>query len=201
MTSSARAYVFWALLVIPQLSLAHSPIEGIDNFYSGLLHPVFVPAHLLLLIALGLFIGHRGVKDNQAALLVFLIAVALGLIAAWFSFGVELEVLILTGAASLGILIATSLELNRYWCASIAALAGLSLGIDSSQDTLSGAEKSAALLGNGLGLYLLILYPTAAADRFNKKPWQKIGVRIIGSWIAASALLVLALSYSSGAMA
>lgn len=200
MIRPSRALVFWTLLVIPQVSLAHSPIEGIDSFYSGLLHPVFVPAHLLLLIALGLFIGQRGVKDNQAALLVFLVAVALGLIAAWFSLGVELEVLILSGAASLGILIATNFKVNRYWCASIAALAGLLLGTDSAQDALSGSEKSASLLGNGLGLYLLILYPTALADRFNRKPWQKIGVRIIGSWIAASALLVLALSYSSGAM-
>lgn len=200
MTNSVKALVLWALLAIPQLGLAHSPIEGIDNFYSGLLHPVFVPAHLILLIALGLFIGQRGVKDNQSAILAFVVAVAVGLIAAWFSVGNSIEVLILSGAAFIGILIVASFAVNRYWCALIAALAGLLLGMDSAQDALSGNEKLVSLLGSGLGLYLLFLYPMAAADLFNKKPWQQIGVRVIGSWIAASSLLVLALSYSSASI-
>jgi hydrogenase/urease accessory protein HupE len=200
MINSGKALVFWALLVIPKFSLAHSPIEGIDKFYGGLLHPVFVPAHLLLLIALGLFIGQRGAKDNQSAVLVFVVAVAVGLIAAWFSVGNSLEVLILSGAALVGILIVSSFAVNRLLCALIAALAGLLLGADSAQDTLSDKEKFVSLLGNGLGLYLLFLYPMGLADIFNKKPWQKIGVRVIGSWIAASSLLVLALSYSSASM-
>jgi hydrogenase/urease accessory protein HupE len=201
MTNSGKALVFWALLAIPQLGLAHSPIEGIDSFYSGLLHPVFVPAHLLLVIALGLYIGQRGVKDNQSAVLAFLVAVAIGLIAAWFSVGTNIEVLILSSAAFIGILIVASFAVNPYLCALIAALAGLLLGADSAQETLSGQDKLVTLFGSGLGLYLLLLYPMAAADVFHKKSWQRIGVRVFGSWIAASSLLVLALSYSSSSMA
>lgn len=200
MTNSGKALVFWALLAIPQLGLAHSPIEGIDSFYSGLLHPVFVPAHLLLVIALGLYIGQRGVKDNQSAVLAFLVAVAIGLIAAWFSVGTNIEVLILSSAAFIGILIVASFAVNPYLCALIAALAGLLLGADSAQETLSGQDKLVTLFGSGLGLYLLLLYPMAAADVFHKKSWQRIGVRVFGSWIAASSLLVLALSYSASSM-
>jgi F0F1-type ATP synthase assembly protein I len=33
------------------------------------------------------------------------------------------------------------------------------------------------------------------ADYFNKKPWQLIGLRVLGSWLAASALMVLALLF------
>jgi hydrogenase/urease accessory protein HupE len=201
MTDSGKALVFWALLAIPQLGLAHSPIEGIDSFYSGLLHPVFVPAHLLLVIALGLFIGQRRVKDNQSAVLAFLVAVAAGLIAAWFSVGTNIEVFILSTAAFIGILIVASFAVNPYLCALIAALAGFLLGADSAQETLSGQDKFVTLFGSGLGLYLLLLYPMAAADVFHKKSWQRIGVRVVGSWIAASSLLVLALSYSSSSMA
>jgi hydrogenase/urease accessory protein HupE len=201
MTDSGKALVFWALLAIPQLGLAHSPIEGIDSFYSGLLHPVFVPAHLLLVIALGLFIGQRRVKDNQSAVLAFLVAVAAGLIAAWFSVGTNIEVFILSAAAFIGILIVASFAVNPYLCALIAALAGFLLGADSAQETLSGQDKFVTLFGSGLGLYLLLLYPMAAADVFHKKSWQRIGVRVVGSWIAASSLLVLALSYSSSSMA
>jgi len=200
MTNAGKASAFWALLAIPQLGLAHSPIEGIDSFYSGLLHPIFVPAHLLLVIALGLFIGQKGVKDNHPAILAFLVAVAAGLTAAWFSVGTSIEVLVLSAAAFVGLLIVASFAWNRFLCASIAAFAGLLLGMDSAQDTLSGKEKFFSLLGSGLGLYLLLFYPMAAADIFNKRPWQKIGVRVIGSWFAASSLLVLALSYSSPSM-
>lgn len=38
---------------------AHSPIKGVGTFYSGLLHPALVPAHLLALIAVGLLIGQN----------------------------------------------------------------------------------------------------------------------------------------------
>ena len=200
MIKPGGALVFWALLAIPRLGLAHSPIEGIDTFYGGLLHPVFVPAHLLLLIAIGLFVGQRGVKDNQSAVLVYLVAVAVGLVTAWFSVGSEIEMLVLGAAASIGILIAVSPVVNQYWCALIAASAGLLLGIDSAQDPLSDKEKLASLLGSGIALYLLFLYPLALADTFKKKPWQIIGIRVIGSWIAASSLLVLALSYSTMSM-
>lgn len=197
MINAGRALAFSALLAIPQLGLAHSPIEGIDRFYSGLLHPAFVPAHLLLLLALGLYVGQRGAMANGLAILAFSIAVTIGLVAAWFSIGEGLEVLILGVAAFIGVLIVASFAVGRYWCALIAALAGLLLGMDSAQDTLSGREKFVSLLGSGLGIYFLFLYPTAFADTFNKKSWQTIGVRVFGSWIAASSLLVLVLSYSS----
>lgn len=69
--------------------------------------------------------------------------------------------------------------------------------MDSGQETLSDKEKLVSLFGSGVGIYLLLLYPIALADYFNKKAWQKIGIRIIGSWVAASSLLVLTLSLSS----
>lgn len=196
MICSGRARSFWALLAFPQLALAHSPIEGINEFYNGLLHPVFVPAHVLLLMALGLFVGQQGTKDNQVAVAVFLVAVTLGLMAAWFSLGDQLEMLILGAAAATGILIAARLAVGRYGCALVTALAGLLLGMDSAQDMLSGKERFISLVGSAVGIYLLFLYPMALADIFSKKSWQKIGVRVVGSWIAASSLLVLALSYS-----
>jgi hydrogenase/urease accessory protein HupE len=196
MIHSGRALSFWSLLVSPHLALAHSPIEGIGEFYNGLLHPVFVPAHMLLLMALGLFVGQQGAKDQQVAVAVFLVAVTLGLMAAWFSLGDQLEMLILGTAAVTGVLIAARLAVGRYGCALATALAGLLLGMDSAQDMLSGKERFISLVGSAVGIYLLFLYPVAIADIFSKKSWQKIGVRVVGSWIAASALLVLALSYS-----
>lgn len=195
--STKRLTLFGLLaLAVAEPALAHSPIKGIGNFYNGFLHPILVPAHLLLLVAVGLFFGQQGPKKIESALGIFAIATILGLTAAWFSIGTEMETPILVLSAAIGLLIALSPELKMLWCALIALLAGFFLGIDSAQEELSGKIKFVTLFGSGVAIYFLSLYPMALADYFKKKTWQKIGIRILGSWVAASSLLVLALSIS-----
>ena len=196
---STRRFGLVCLLVlaVSEPALAHSPIKGIGNFYNGLLHPVLVPAHWLLLIALGLLIGQKGIYVNRAAFAVFLVTTAIGLIGAWLSVGGEMEMILLSAAAIIGLLIASNLSIGSYLSAILAALVGLLIGIDSAQETLSGRAKLITLIGTGVGICLLLIYSMGFADYFNKKPWQRVGVRVIGSWVAASSLLVLALSYSS----
>jgi urease accessory protein len=188
-------------LFFTETSLAHSPIQGIGNFYNGLLHPVLVPAHLLLLIAVGLFLGQQGPKRVELALVGFAAATVLGLIMAWFSIGIGLETLGLALSAIVGLLVAISRQMAMFWCVVIVLLAGFILGIDSAQEELSGKDRLVTLFGSGVAIYFLALYPLALADTLNKKAWQKIGIRIVGSWVAASSLLVLALSFSPQAQA
>lgn len=197
MARLGKAVVAPASIAAPGLAFAHSPIEGIDSFYNGVLHPVFVPAHLLLLIAFGLFVGQQGPKEYQVAIVSFLVATIVGLMAAWFGVGARFETILLSGAAIIGLLTASNLAIGPIWFSLLAALAGLLLGMDSDQETLSDNEKLVSLFGSGVGIYLLVLYPMALADSFNQKAWQRIGMRIVGSWIAASALLVLALSLAA----
>ena len=185
---------FWALLAAPTSVLAHSPIEGIDSLYSGVLHPLFVPAHLLLLIALGLFIGQRGSNENQRVIFVFLGAILVGLTVAWFDLPLQPELALLAAATLIGLMIASRLPLSPGWCAFIAATVGVLLGVDSAQASLTGKEKLASLFGSSIGIYLLFLYAMVIGDYLNKGHRRQIGLRVIGSWVAASALLVLALS-------
>ena len=184
------------LLSVPGTSLAHSPIEGIGGLYNGLLHPVLVPAHLLLIIAVGLFLGQQGLKRVEIALGFFAGATVLGLTMAWFAVGEGMEVLVLILSAALGLLVAIKKQMALHWCAIIAVLAGFALGIDSTQENLLGNERFLALFGSGIAIYFLVLYPTSLADKFNEKDWQKIGIRILGSWVAASSLLVLAFTFA-----
>jgi hydrogenase/urease accessory protein HupE len=183
-------------LVMPALAYAHMPIKGMANFYNGLLHPVLVPAHILLLVAAGLHFGQQGINENKIPILVFLVATVLGMISSVFSAGSNFNVILLAGATIIGLLVATNLRLSVYWCAIIGALAGFVIGLDSAQETLLGRDKFVALSGSAVGIYLLMLYPMGFADYFNKKPWQRVGVRIIGSWLAATSFLVLSLSLS-----
>ena len=185
-------------VLIPQTLWAHSPIAGIGDFYNGLLHPVFVPLHLLLLSVVGLFFGQQDPKRIELALVVFAAAVIAGLIAAWFTVVTDLTTFVLVLSASIGLLIALNPQLPLFWCMLIALLAGFFLGVDSAQEELSGKARMVALLGSGIAICLLTTYPMALANYVNKKAWQKIGVRIVGSWAAASSLLVLSLSLSNG---
>lgn len=199
MISPAKALLLGASLAAPDLAFAHTPVQGIANFYNGLMHPFIVPAHLLLGIATGLFIGQKGMKENQVAIAVFAAAALAGLITAWFAVVGELGLFILGGAAIIGLLVAANLPAAPYWCSLVTALVGLFLGMDSTQEALSGQDKFVSFLGTALGISMLLLYPMSLADYlYQKKPWHKIGVRIVGSWVAASSLLVLTLSLSPG---
>ena len=53
------------------------------------------------------------------------------------------------------------------------------------------------LIGTGLGACCALAIVIIAV-RSLQRGWHRIGVRIVGSWMAASAILVLALRYVRG---
>ena len=185
------ATLFLLLLLLPAAALAHSPIKGLNNFYNGFLHPLFVPAHLLSLLALGLLFGQQGPRLHTPAILGFLSASVLGLLSTLLIEPIAVERVLLSGAGLLGLLIAAKRVVPVYLSAVLGAVLGITIGLDSAMVELSGNERLASLLGSGIGIYLLLLYPMALADYFNRRAWQQIAIRVLGSWIAASALLVL----------
>lgn len=178
----------------PRLAVAHVPFAGLNDLYNGLLHPVVVPAHLLLVAAAGLFLGKHGSRVVPPSFLLFCLFTFSGLVATIFYTGGIGERYLLGVAAVIGLLIAANLRVPFLLCLIVAALVGFLLGLDSTQTVLVGKAKFFSLLGSGLGLCFLFLYALAFADYFGDRSWQKIGVRIVGSWVAASAILVLALS-------
>lgn len=186
-----------ALVALPAAVWAHSPVKGLDSFYSGLLHPLFVPAHLLAILATGCLIGQQGARRLQSAVVVFLGAAALGLALTVTDLELPAGALLLACAAVGGLLIAAAWPLPPLAYAVLAACAGFLLGADSAQDDFSGGARTGALLGTGIAVYLLMLYALVFADWFNRRPWQQIGLRVLGSWVAASALLVLALQFAA----
>jgi len=186
------------LLALPTSAWAHSPIEGLGDFFNGILHPVFVPAHLLLVFALGLLIGQQGVQANLNAIWAYLLGVAMGAVVAGAGLVLPgpmalLELAVLVTAMGIALLVVLAVRLPSAFLMLLGLSGGVLLGLDSVQAELQGTARHVALFGSAVALYLLLLYPMALAERFSLHPWLRVGVRIIGSWIAASALLVLAL--------
>ena len=191
--------VLLALLLLPGSALGHSPIKGLGDFYNGLLHPLFVPAHLLLVVALGLLIGQQRIPRHGYPVWGYLGGVILGLIGGapeWFLLAWR-EAALLCSAVVMGLLVVLALRLPLWLLVSLGLLTGLLLGVDSLQLELTGRARAVALFGSGVGLFLLLLFPMVLAEGFQRHPWLRVGVRVIASWVTASALLVLALLLAS----
>lgn len=189
--------LFVSMLLLPGAASAHSPIKGLGDLYNGMLHPLFVPAHLLLVIALGLLLGQQGVRRNLASAGTYMAGLLSGLMLAWYGVvlkdAVTQELTVLAVAVVVALAVVVANRLPAWAMVLLALLAGGLLGLDSAQSELVARARAVALFGSGISLYLLLLYPMALAERFQGHPWLRVGVRIVASWITASALLVLAL--------
>jgi len=195
--TALRAALGVGCLLLPGAVLAHSPIKGLDNFYAGFLHPVFVPSHLLSTLALGILFGQQGPRALQPAIIAFLVAILTGLAATLLGLPWDLGLGLLVGAALTGSLVAIDRRLPLPVYLLLASLLGTMIGVDSAQDDLAGRGRLAALLGTAIAAYLMLLYAMVFADWLAKGEWQRIGLRVLGSWAAASALLVLSLRFAA----
>lgn len=189
---------FFLLLFLPLFSFAHSPIEGIGNFYNGVLHPFFVPEHLLLLIVFGMFVGQRGLEKSEWILFSFLGSLLIGIFATNFIVAPIWSlkvVIILMILVSVFVMLKKEFLYSLYMILSVGI--GILIGLDSAQEELLGSDRWVGLFGSLLGVMILFLYSVALVDRFSRKEWQSVVVRVIASWISASGLLMFALLYKN----
>ena len=186
----ARWLALVALMAVAEPASAHS-VFGITGFTGGLLHPLVVPTHLLVVVALGLLIGQQGWA--YGVWIVYAIAVCAGLgTIALGTVPTLAEETLLAATAVIGLLVALAWPVLWMVGAGLAVIAGFALALDSPPEAISLTEANLTLLGTALSAVVL---PVAVAQIVSwlQRHWQRIGVRILGSWIAASALLVLAL--------
>lgn len=195
MPRMSRALIL-LLCLLPNIVWAHAPIKGINDFYNGVLHPLFVPAHLISLVALGLLLGQRGTRNILCVIVIFLISIVAGLTVSGLSSPNGMEIPLLIGAMTVGLLVTLDKPLPIWLYFGFGVPMGLLLGIDSSFEALHGRARIAALLGSGVGLVLIFLYTLAVAKRFGNRKWRRIGIRILGSWLAASAFIALSLLFA-----
>jgi len=182
----------WLLLPVSNL-WAHTAIEGIDALYNGILHPLIVPAHLLGLLALGLLTGQQRELRIQRVLPIFLVPLFVALLYVALGGVLIVEQLLLLWAILCGSLVALKLSLPRWILWACLVGEGLLIGLDSVPMGLEGKDRFALLFGIFLGAGLFLMYLAMIIQRLIH-PWQQIGVRVLGSWIIASSLLVLTLS-------
>lgn len=173
---------------------AHTPVAGVGYFYNGILHPLFVPSHVILLLASGLLLGQQGVKQIGEALLLFLFSAMAGCFASAIVSDGVLEEFILLLSAIFGLIVAVDRVLPRYGRFIVGSLCGFLLALDSGQESLAGSERALTLLGTWFGLFLFLAFPIMLAEHCNRATWSRVLIRILGSWLTAVAGLAWALS-------
>ena len=188
--------VFAALLIGIGPACAHDVVAGVGGFYGGLIHPLLVPAHGLALVALGLLIGQQPPRRRAGLKAVFAAALLLGVIVIVSAFAArDVDYAILGIAAAAGVAVAIARPLSVAVSCPLAAVAGVAIELDSVPQEISMQTTFLALVGTAVGAFLAVML-LADLAACSHRDWHRSGVRVAGSWIAASAILVLALRLS-----
>lgn len=186
----ARVSASVAFVATAAPASAH-PAFGVTGFTGGLLHPLLVPAHLMAAVGLALLIGQQ--RRDHGAVIAYAAAIVAGLGAIALAYvPTRAEQGVLAAAASAGLLVALGRPLPRSAGVLLAAAGGLALALDSPPEAISLRDANLSLLGTAIGAVIVLLALLQVTTRLTRA-WQRIGARIVGSWIAASAILVLAL--------
>jgi hydrogenase/urease accessory protein HupE len=175
---------------------AHSPIPGIGNFYSGALHPFVSPAHLIALLALGLWLGQRGLAGAKRPLVVLVSSLGLGLALHRAAGDPDTDRWLLVLAALNGLAVAAAYAAPAAVASACCGAVGLAVGLASGPSGVEGTARSVMLAGTFCGATLACAYVMSMVT-LAQRPWMHIAVRVVGSWLAAAALLVLALSFAA----
>jgi urease accessory protein len=192
MRTLAAAVASTVLVVMATPAAAHA-VLGVTGFVGGLLHPLLMPSHLMAALALGLLIGQQGWGSGVPLMYAIAVCAGLGVIALGTVPRFAEETVLAAGGA-VGLLVALAWRVLWVVGAGLAAVAGFALALDSPPEAISLAEAHLTLLGTALGAPVLVAAAAFVAARLCRD-WQRIGMRIAGSWIAASAMLVLALRF------
>ncbi len=181
--------VLAALFMLPDEVNAHLVTTGMGPVYDGIGHLVLTPEDLIPTVALALYCGLNGARAGKYAMFILPLA--------WFIGG--LCGLALETAPSfpvtalsfllLGILIAVDARLPLQMIAPITTVIGLMHGILNGLALKSG-PGGLALLGIMGALFVLVSLLSAIVISL-KPPWTRLVIRVMGSWIAASGMLMI----------
>lgn len=169
-------------------------------FLEGFLHPLETPSHLILLVAFGVLLGQQANAHFTRNLLLFYSAVIVGfIINNYFPLRWNNELILLLLALLVSLLTILRLNDRLLWLQFIIPLLGIScglmLGLDSSPIVIPGLGAETFynwLLGAAIGIYSTVIL-IAVISLLLRDLFQGIVLRVLGSWIATSALFVLTL--------
>jgi hypothetical protein len=166
----------------------------LNGFLTGLLNPLLVTAHFVALLGLGLMIGQQTRRRTSAV--TFAVGLLYGLAALASAVGeTPANTLLLTAAAAAGLAAATGRSMPLLVGAPLALAIGIGVGLDSPPQVTRVHAAHAALVGTAISACAIVALIASAIAWLNHG-WLRIAAQVLGSWVVASAILVLALRFA-----
>jgi hypothetical protein len=169
---------------------AHLVETGFGAFYDGIAHVAMTPADLLMVLALALLAGQCGTAAARWTLFALPLA--------WFGGGLAGAEWPGTGALPVwttltflpvGALVALGTRVRNVGVAALSVLAGTVHGFVNGTTMGPSGASPLALGGAVMAVFCLAAIFSAEVTAL-PAGWPRIAVRIVGSWIAASGLLM-----------
>ena len=189
----------FAVLALPCAPAhAHLNATGMGPIYDGLAHFLASPEDLIAVLALALLAGLRGAVYGRRAVFIlpaaWLAGSLLGLTAAGAggsTLGSAFWLLLLGG------LVVADAPLSLRAMVALTALVGIVHGYANGAGMGASLPAIAALVGLASAVFVVTVLAAAFVAQL-RAHWARIAVRVAGSWIAASGLLMLGWSIRGG---
>jgi hydrogenase/urease accessory protein HupE len=202
-SSCKRLAMWWLCACLPSVASAHGSVPGMNRFVTGILHPFTEPSHALLLVTGGLWLGQRALLRGQPALPVFAVALIAGLCvsAAGWELPIGHALSLVAAVLALITLWAPARPAHPAAMACLLGLGGVGVGLDSGFGSANGWPVAISLLGTAMGCFILLLNVAALSHAMQRRAITTLGVRILSSWLAACAVLMMALGFAGKGLA
>ena len=190
--------------IIGTIFLAGTPLTAwghigfaANDLYAGMLHPLLHFATLLPLLTFALWLSQQSKSELPSLATVFLLACIAGAILGWLIPKLpDLQPVLLLLAILTGILVAINRSPFLWASIILAALIGLSEGIDNvAQVRADLTDPLLYIAGLLLAVGLLPMHITGLLYG-REQLWIRTGTRVISSWIITASALALALQWS-----
>lgn len=197
---STWPFIAAALLLVPGIASAHDLSDRYGPFLGAAIHPLTELDHVFPFLAIGLYAGLQGVPVVWRTVASFIVALVVGVLVPLAvtpppDVANFLGVFNLASFFLMGALVAAALRAPGPAAAALAAIFGLSHGVENGID-LAGVHSVWSIAGV-IVAGLIATAPAAFITTRLRPGWQLIAVRVAGSWIAAIGLIVLGLRFRS----
>jgi len=185
------AAVFFTCAMSPVVAHAHLNSTGMGPIYDGLMHFLMSPEDLVPVLALALLSGLRGATYGRRTLFVLPAAWLLGGLAGLAASATNGNAIVsAVWFLLMGGLLALDARLSLRVATAIAAFLGLYHGYLNGAGLGLSFPSAAALLGLIFAVFVLVALAAAFVIQLQAS-WARIAVRVVGSWIFASGLLLM----------
>jgi urease accessory protein len=183
--------LLWMLLI--STAQAHLTVEGVGDVEGGMLHPLMTPAHVLILLGLALLFGMRIPLNLKAPMCIMAVLAAIALaLTATGRIPVIPQPLLIGLALVIASLVALDRRLHPAVYLVLYGFAAIGIGLDSVVEKGSATVIAKTLIGTWATLNIFPAYVAVCVSHGAKKQWSRTAIRILGSWIIAISILVLA---------